>query len=129
MSLVRVQLPEPQISADFCGFSLLLLRQFVPVQKVHKCHILIKKYIFVHVKKHPKKHINTEHTKGLNDFIMTYATHGLHICTFLYTFSKTHTQQGFQRFYLLTYGRTVRMSVFYNLLKILKKPYLSVKQI
>lgn len=51
---------------------------------------------------------------------MTYATHGLHICTFLYTFSKTQTQQGFQRFYLLTYGRAVRMSVFYNLLKILK---------
>ena len=51
---------------------------------------------------------------------MTYATHGLHICTFLYTFSKTQTQQGFQRFYLLTYGHAVRMSVFYNLLKTLK---------
>lgn len=51
---------------------------------------------------------------------MTYATHGLHTCTFLYTFSETQTQQGFQRFYLLTYGRAVRMSVFYNLLKTLK---------
>ena len=51
---------------------------------------------------------------------MTYATHGLYTCTFLYTFSETQTQQGFQRFYLLTYGRAVRMSAFYNLLKTLK---------
>ena len=52
---------------------------------------------------------------------MTYATHGLHICTFLYTFSKTQTQQGFQRFFVvLTYEPAVRMSVFYNLLKTLK---------
>ena len=35
MSLVRVQLPEPRFTADFCGFSLLLLRQLVPAQRAN----------------------------------------------------------------------------------------------
>ena len=109
-----------KISADFCGFSSLLLRQFVPVQKAHfdkKVHIWYTKNRF-------KKHINTKPTKGLSKFTITYATHGLGMrdknVLFCIIFLKHRLNKAYRVFYSLTYGRAVRMSAFHNILKILR---------
>ena len=57
MSLVRVQLPEPKITAVFCGFSLVLLRQHVSVSYnmvLYFCRFLHIIYTFFTQKLHKK---------------------------------------------------------------------------